>query len=201
MGYLAFGESDDWLYDQGIISMSPEVGPESGGFWPANGHILPICRRNWRRMRYLALKAGCELVVDASGGIRNEGLADCAGVSVIARDLGGQILLVRHSYGPPGWFLPGGGIGRRETPEQAAHREIREEISCTIEGLKPLGVIEEELSGAPHSAHIFAGVVDAMPRVDGREVVEARFFPIHSLPEPLSARTAARLALWQNRKN
>ena len=124
-----------------------------------------------------------------------------AGVSVIAHDLGGQILLVRHSYGPAGWFLPGGGIGRRETPEQAAHREIREEISCTIEGLKPLGVIEEELSGAPHSAHIFAGVVDAMPRVDGREVVEARFFPIHSLPEPLSERTAARLALWQNRKN
>lgn len=62
--------------------MSPEVGPESGGFWPAKGHILPICRRNWRRMRYLALKAGCELVVDAGGGIRNEGLADCAGVSV-----------------------------------------------------------------------------------------------------------------------
>ena len=44
----------------------------------------------------------------------------------------------------------------------------------------------------------FAGVVDAVPKVDGREVVEARFFPVHSLPEPLSPRTRTRLALWQD---
>jgi len=61
-----------------------------------------------------------------------------------------------------------------------------------------VGEIEEELSNAPHRAHLFAGVVDAVPKVDGREVVEARFFPVHSLPEPLSPRTRTRLALWQD---
>lgn len=121
------------------------------------------------------------------------------GVSIVARDFDGQVLLVRHSYGPQGWYFPGGGIKRGEAPEAAARRELREEADCLIEGLKLVGIIEEELSGAPHRAHLFEGVVDAMPRPDGREIVEARFFPTHSLPEPLSPRTRARLQMWQAR--
>lgn len=120
---------------------------------------------------------------------------------MIGRDFDGQILLVRHSYGPSGWYFPGGGVRRNETPEEAARRELKEETGCPIEGLKLVGTIEEELSGAPHTAHIFEGVVNDMPRPDGREVVEARFFPTHSLPEPLSPRTKTRLKLWQARKN
>ncbi|MEX0342274.1 MAG: NUDIX domain-containing protein [Erythrobacter sp.] len=118
------------------------------------------------------------------------------GVSVIARDLDGQVLLVRHSYGPVGWYFPGGGVGRNEAPETAARRELLEETGCAIEAIRKIGVIEEQLSGVPHTAHIFEGIVDAMPKADGREVVEARFFPLHSLPEPLSPRTKARLSLW-----
>lgn len=121
------------------------------------------------------------------------------GVSVIGRDFDGQILLVRHSYGPPGWYFPGGGVGRGESAEDAAHRELLEETACEIEGLTLVGMIEEELSGAPHRAHIFDGTINCMPRADGREIVEARFFPTHSLPEPLSPRTRARLELWQKR--
>ncbi|MFW2349141.1 NUDIX domain-containing protein [Qipengyuania sp.] len=122
------------------------------------------------------------------------------GVSVIGRDFDGQILLVRHSYGPQGWYLPGGGIGRRESAENAARRELLEETACEIEGMTLVGVIEEELSGAPHRAHVFDGTVNCMPQADGREIVEARFFPTHSLPEPLSPRTRARLDLWRARK-
>ena len=32
------------------------------------------------------------------------------GCSIIATDLEGRLLLVRQSYGPQGWCLPGGGI-------------------------------------------------------------------------------------------
>ena len=123
------------------------------------------------------------------------------GVSIIGHDLDGRILLVRHSYGPDGWYFPGGGIRRNETAEQAAYREMREETGCAIVSLTPVGVIEEELSGAPHTAYLFDGVVDAMPSPDGREVIEARFFPTHSLPEPLNPRTKERLKLWQARRS
>ena len=121
------------------------------------------------------------------------------GVSVIGRDFDGQILLVRHSYGPDFWYFVGGGIDRGETPEDAARRELREEVGCEISALKQIGTIDETLSGAAHTAHIFSGVVNDVPKADGREIVEARFFPTHSLPEPLSPRTRARLELWRQR--
>lgn len=123
------------------------------------------------------------------------------GVSVVGRDFDGQILLVRHSYGPRQWYFPGGGVAADEAPDAAARRELLEETGCEIDGMKLVGTIEETLSGAPHTAHLFEGVISDMPEPDGREVIEARFFPTHSLPEPLSPHTRERLKLWQARKS
>ncbi|MBU2342513.1 MAG: NUDIX domain-containing protein [Alphaproteobacteria bacterium] len=123
------------------------------------------------------------------------------GVTMIACDLQERVLLVRHSYGPEGWFLPGGGIRRGEVPLQAAVRELREETGCTAEGVQLLGAFEDEVSGSPHTAYIVTCLTADEPRPDRREVVEARFFPTHSLPEPLSPRTKARLAFWRERVN
>jgi ADP-ribose pyrophosphatase YjhB (NUDIX family) len=123
------------------------------------------------------------------------------GVTMIACDLQDRLLLVRHSYGPRGWFLPGGGIGRGESPLDAAIRELREETGCSAEGARLLGSFEEEVSGSPHTAFLVTCLTADEPRPDRREVVEARFFPLHSLPEPLSPRTSARLAFWRERVN
>jgi len=66
VGYTATGESDDWMYSKRhIISMSPEVGPESGGFWPPATEIAGINARNFQRTSYVVLKAGMELKVEA----------------------------------------------------------------------------------------------------------------------------------------
>ena len=77
------------------------------------------------------------------------------GASVIAQDLSGQVLLVRHSYGPAGWALPGGGLRRGESPIAAAERELREETGCTALTLKPVRVVREELAHAAHTEHVF----------------------------------------------
>ncbi len=119
------------------------------------------------------------------------------GCSVIASDLEGRLLLVRHSYGPAGWYLPGGGVGRGEDPALAARRELREETGCEARHIELFEVVEEEVSGAPHRAHIFVARVDDSPRPDRREVIEARFFPTHSLPEPLSPIARRRIAAWK----
>ena len=123
------------------------------------------------------------------------------GVTLIARDLEGQILLICHSYGPRDWFLPGGGMRAGETPERAAHRELAEETGCAIDGLKLVSELDETLSGAAHRNYLFEGVVNDMPRPDGREVIDARFFPTHSLPEPLNPRTRERLRIWREQRD
>jgi ADP-ribose pyrophosphatase YjhB (NUDIX family) len=125
--------------------------------------------------------------------------ARIAGVSVIVTNLDGDVLLLKHSYGPAVWALPGGGLGRGEDPAEAARRELREELGVEIVRLEAVGMLEEVLSGSPHTAHVFTGVCDRHPEPDRREVTEARFFPSHSLPEPLGDTTRARIALWKAR--
>merc|ERR1719189_3355442 len=62
VGYTTFGESDDWMYGaRGIISMSPEVGPESGDFWPDKSLIRKIADQCFTRLLYVVKKAGLEL--------------------------------------------------------------------------------------------------------------------------------------------
>lgn len=147
---------------------------------PLHRALLPFAfnaRHRWRRWRKVKLAGCCVVISNLSGGV----------------------LLLRHSYGPKVWALPGGGIERGEDPENAARREVQEELGMTLGAMQSIGVVEEEVSGSQHTAHLFAAICDARPRPDKREVVEARFFPPHSLPEPLGRITRARIEMWRKR--
>jgi ADP-ribose pyrophosphatase YjhB (NUDIX family) len=151
-------------------------------FFPALLHraLLPLAHRLrhvWRRWRRTPI----------------------AGVSVVITNLGGDVLLLKHSYGPDVWSLPGGGLGRGEDPEAAARREVREELGIELARIELIGTLDEVLSGSPHTVYLFAATCDRHPQPDRREVVEARFFPSHSLPEPLGNTTRARIAAWRAR--
>jgi 8-oxo-dGTP pyrophosphatase MutT (NUDIX family) len=85
------------------------------GLLPAPLHraLLPLAHRlrhAWRRWRKVPI----------------------AGVSVVITNLTGDVLLLKHSYGPDVWSLPGGGLGRGEDPLAAARREVREELGITL---------------------------------------------------------------------
>lgn len=125
--------------------------------------------------------------------------APIAGVSVFVTDPDRRLLMVRHSYGPGAWTLPGGGLKRGEDPLDAARREIAEETGCALDGVRVIERIDETISGSPHTAWLIAGTTWDRPRPDRREVIEARFFPTHSLPEPLTPLTRARIASWKTR--
>ena len=142
--------------------------------------LLPVAhavRHRWRKLRGAPLR-GCAVVIT---------------------NLSGDVLLLRHSYGPEVWSLPGGGIGAQEEPEAAARREVMEELGLELATMELLGRSEETVSGSPHTAFLFTSVATSRPVPDGREVVEARFFPSHSLPEPLGRVTRARFGIWRLR--
>lgn len=126
--------------------------------------------------------------------------APVTGCNVVVTDLAGSVLLLRHSYGPDEWHLPGGGLKRGEASEAAARRELIEELGLDRGRLKPLGEVHGEISGSPLTVHLFALAVDQQPVPDRREVVEARFFPLHSLPHPLGRTTDLLLSAWRERR-
>ena len=120
-----------------------------------------------------------------------------SGCNVIVTDLKGDILMLRHSYGPPVWGLPGGGVKRGEDPRHAAQRELLEELGINDDNLRPLFEVHSQISGSPHTTHLFSLVCNTYPKPDNREVIEARFFPPHSLPEPMGDVTRRSLDIWR----
>ena len=115
---------------------------------------------------------------------------------MLAVNPGGEVLLIRHSYGSPSWMLPGGGVRRGEAPITAALRELAEETACTLSGATEVAITRRTLHGATNVVHIIAGRTSDTPRADGREIVAARCFPLTSLPHDISPRLAKNLQGW-----
>ena len=115
-------------------------------------------------------------------------------VTAILRDRQERVLFIRHSYGSRAWTLPGGGMSARESPRDAARREMGEELGLDLTHLTLLETFDETVSGAPQTAHVFLADIEAEPEPDGREVVEARFFAVGDVPGPITDLTRRRLA-------
>jgi 8-oxo-dGTP pyrophosphatase MutT (NUDIX family) len=112
----------------------------------------------------------------------------------------GQVLLVRHTYGPRGWELPGGSRKRGEEAERTATREMREELGLSIETWQSLGRIEVTVDHHRDSLYCFQAELDAPERgspelvLDEGEIAAAKWFPKGALPKPLGRYTRAILA-------
>lgn len=104
-----------------------------------------------------------------------------------APDDGEQVLLVRPSY-KPGWDLPGGIVEPGESPRVAAERELVEELGVALPFGRLLTV--DWAQGEPFGDKVLwvfegAPIGDAVRgqiRVDGVELLEARWYPVTQVP-------------------
>ena len=90
---------------------------------------------------------------------------------IVYRD-DGKILLVRGRFSRQKWALPGGGVKHNESYEQAAAREVLEEIGLKIHNLRYLGKANS------HAAH--ASDYDIKCNF---EIMEAWWLNMNYLPE------------------
>lgn len=118
------------------------------------------------------------------------------GCRVLAVNPDGEVLLVRHSYGPARWTLPGGGFKRGEAPIAAAARELAEETGCKLIGPVELAITRRHWHGATNVVHVIAGSIRDTPRADRREIMAARCFAPTALPRDISRSLAANLPGW-----
>jgi 8-oxo-dGTP pyrophosphatase MutT (NUDIX family) len=97
--------------------------------------------------------------------------------------------------------MPGGAVNRGETVEQAARREVREEVGGEMGDLQLLGTYTH--FGEQKSDHnvlflctdfTFSGQTD-------REINKVRFFPLDALPDGLVPRHRRRLEEYRDEIN
>ena len=116
------------------------------------------------------------------------------GVKVMLFNDADELLLIRNAYGNQQLFvLPGGGMRPWENAAECAKREIREELGCAIDDLRPLAVYSSNAEGKRDTVHLFEGRCLGKIRTDDHEVAEARFFSLSVLPDATSPATLRRI--------
>jgi len=106
------------------------------------------------------------------------------------------VFLIRHTY-VPGWQLPGGGVERDETMEEALAREISEEGNIVLAAPPQLRSVHFNRHSSPRD-HVAFYLIEAFsqpsPKRPDREIAEAGFFPLDGLPDGVTPATLRRIA-------
>lgn len=109
------------------------------------------------------------------------------GVKVIMKNNDGKYLLVRIGYAHRKWTWPGGKVDRVETALTAARRELKEESGLEVKDLIAIGDKGYNQEGKRDTVYFFAGETTSIDLIiDGQEIIDAGWFDLHELPEPLS---------------
>lgn len=121
------------------------------------------------RFLYLGFKIYCFIFRPIRMGVR----------VVMVED--GKAWLVRHTY-LPGWYLPGGGLKKWESLDQAAKREAREETGAELGKIIFVGVFTSYAQWkTDHTAVFFCEDFKFVGKSDA-EIAEMRAFPLEQLP-------------------
>lgn len=108
------------------------------------------------------------------------------GVRAIVTNDENEILLVKHTY-QNHWFLPGGGVDKGETFEQAIKRELVEETGYEADIVELFGVYQNTYEGKCDNIVVFVckrgKFIEFVP---SSEIEKHGFFSVENLPENTS---------------
>jgi len=96
-----------------------------------------------------------------------------------------KVLLIRHSFSPERWSLPGGRVKKNEKPIEAVKRELKEEVGLSVEP-ELLETLRSEREYKKDTLHLFIFKNSTTEtEIDFVEVIEAEWFSVDKLPENL----------------
>ena len=129
---------------------------------------------------------------------RLTGAGDIQGVRIILVQER-RVVLVSHWYAPWAWTLPGGGVDRGETPEQAAIREAREETGFEVKTIAGeigtyIGSMGKRDKVKVFYTGDFEGSLALRPNI---EIMARSWFDIDNLPEEISPANRRRIEAYR----
>jgi 8-oxo-dGTP pyrophosphatase MutT (NUDIX family) len=105
----------------------------------------------------------------------------------------GKILLVKHTY-MPGWYTIGGGVDASESPLQAIHRELKEEVGVTLkEPPKLFSVYHSVKQNRDDYVVLYVANDFEQQEVHSNEILDKKWFKLDLLPEDISPATKRRI--------
>ena len=113
------------------------------------------------------------------------------GAAAAVFDASGRVLLVRHTYGPLNWELPGGASEPGESVVGTALRELREETGLAGDAERLTGVYWDPERDAHH--FVFRCSAHGEPVPSSAEVSAGAYFDLDNLPRPISDFTIRRV--------
>ena len=111
-----------------------------------------------------------------------------------------QVLLLKHTYNDL-WYLPGGGINKKETLIDGLKRELKEELNLTFDKLPILlGTYSNFFEHKSDYISIFIIKQYTMNPVKNLEIEKWHFFDLHNLPSTISPGSKKRILEYQKHK-
>src|SRR5262245_49774381 len=116
------------------------------------------------------------------------------GAAAVILNGAGHVLLVKHTYGPLNWELPGGNAESDESIVDTAIREVREETGLLVRAQHTTGIYYES-EGDIHQFAFLCQPLDptVMPQPSSDEIGACAFWPVGALPRPINDFTIRRI--------
>lgn len=108
-----------------------------------------------------------------------------------------QVMLVKHVYQPE-WYLPGGGLKRYESLEQAVRREAREEVGAELGAVQLFDLDTSVNHGITLHLAVFLCTEFNLGGPSDAEIAEKRFFPLDALPANTAQSNRSKIEKYRN---